>query len=84
MMGRNKKWAYGPLFSPIVLLDVAPIQAGPNKKPRSGAFITKAFTPTNAVDANNKYSYQIVIYGNADYTFVLNDISLVYRDKTLK
>ena len=51
---------------------------------QSADFITKAFTPTNAVDANNKYSYQIVIYGNADYTFVLNDISLVYRDKTLK
>lgn len=47
MMGRNKKWAHGPLFSPIVLLDVAPIHAGPNKKPRSGAFITKAFTLSN-------------------------------------
>jgi hypothetical protein len=51
---------------------------------QSADFTTKAFTPTNAVDANNKYSYQIVIYGMADSTFVLNDISLVYRDKTLK
>ena len=47
-------------------------------------FQTLGFTPVDAVDANNKYSYQVMISGTSDNGFVLNDINLVYRDKTLK
>jgi hypothetical protein len=50
----------------------------------SGVMTTTAFTPSNATHSNNKYSYQVKIKGDADPSFVINDINLVYRDKTLK
>ena len=46
--------------------------------------VTTAFAPDDATEANNKYSYQVKISGIADKSFTVNDISLVYRDKTLK
>lgn len=50
----------------------------------SSTMRTDSFTPDNATEANNKYSYQVSIKGLCDKEFVINDISLVYRDKTLK
>ena len=50
----------------------------------SSTMRTDSFTPDDATEANNKYSYQVSIKGLADKEFVINDISLVYRDKTLK
>jgi len=52
--------------------------------PTSSAMTTTSFTPYNPTDANNKYSYQVSFNGATDPSFVINDISLVYRDKTLK
>jgi len=52
--------------------------------PTSATMVTTAFAPDNATEANNKYSYQVKISGVADKSFTVNDISLVYRDKTLK
>ena len=52
--------------------------------PASSTYTMTAFTPTDATQANNKYSYQVYITGDADPSFVINDINLVYRDKTLK
>ena len=52
--------------------------------PASSTYTMTAFTPTDATQANNKYSYQVYITGNANPSFVINDINLVYRDKTLK
>ena len=52
--------------------------------PASATMVTTAFAPDTATEANNKYSYQVKISGIADKSFTVNDISLVYRDKTLK
>jgi len=52
--------------------------------PSASTMVTTAFAPDNATEANNKYSYQVKISGIADKSFTVNDISLVYRDKTLK
>ena len=52
--------------------------------PSASTMMTTAFAPDNATEANNKYSYQVKISGVYDKSFTVNDISLVYRDKTLK
>ena len=43
--------------------------------PTSSNFITTGFTPTDATQANNKYSYQVYITGDANPGFVINDIN---------
>ena len=52
--------------------------------PVASTMETTSFTPDDATEANNKYSYQVKISGISDKNFTVNDISLVYRDKTLK
>ena len=50
----------------------------------SGAYTTTAFKPSASADANNGFSFQIRIYGTADKSFVVNDINLIYREKSVK
>ena len=50
----------------------------------SGAYTTTAFKPSDSADANNGFSFQIRIYGTADKSFVVNDINLIYREKSVK
>jgi hypothetical protein len=50
----------------------------------SGAWTTTAFKPAVSAEANNGYSYKIRISGTADNSFAVNDISLIYREKSVK
>ena len=45
---------------------------------------TLELKPTTAAEANNKYSYQLRLTGDADTDFMINDITFVYRMKNVK
>tara|TARA_Y100000590_G_scaffold465655_1_gene638556 strand:+ start:3072 stop:5936 length:2865 start_codon:yes stop_codon:yes gene_type:complete len=50
----------------------------------AGSWYTKVLKPNTSSEANNVYSFQVRMYGNADKDFEINDINVVYRDKVLK
>ena len=50
----------------------------------AGSWHTKVLKPNTSSEANNVYSFQVRMYGNADKDFEINDINVVYRDKVLK
>ena len=50
----------------------------------SNVFTTLELKPNVRSEATNKHSYAIVIKGRSHSSFVINDINLVYREKSLK
>jgi len=47
-------------------------------------FVTESFSPATSAQAKNIYSIQIRISGTMDKDFVLNDITIVYKMKSIK
>jgi len=50
----------------------------------SGVYTTLELKPNVRSEATNKHSYAIVIKGRSHSSIVINDINLVYREKSLK
>jgi hypothetical protein len=50
----------------------------------SGAWNTIGIKPSTSSEANNGFSFQILIAGETHSSFAINDINMIYREKSVK
>jgi len=50
----------------------------------SGAWSTIGIKPSTSSEANNGHSFQILIAGETHSSFAINDINMIYREKSVK
>jgi hypothetical protein len=50
----------------------------------SGAWNTIGIKPSTSSEANNGFSFQILIAGETHSSFAINDINIIYREKSVK
>tara|TARA_R100001443_G_scaffold482_3_gene1915 strand:+ start:4175 stop:7012 length:2838 start_codon:yes stop_codon:yes gene_type:complete len=50
----------------------------------SGSWNTIGIKPSTSSEANNGFSFQILIYGETHSSFAINDINMIYREKSVK